>query len=134
MWQRGEVLEYQRRFFLSLRPLDCSSIHDCFMTTMMTTIAEMADVDADLGSVLGAEGGTKKTGWKTRDGAGDVVAFNVCLDDSVGEEVDFLCVARFHYNLSVGNQAVKRDGSNRNCQYQGMPTLRGDRRWRQREQ
>ena len=51
---------------------------------MMTTVTEMADVDADLGSVLGTEGGTKKTGGKTRDGAGDVVALNARLDDSVG--------------------------------------------------
>ena len=42
----------------------------------MTTVAEMADVNADLGSVLGTEWGTKKTGGNTRDGAGDVVALN----------------------------------------------------------
>ena len=29
---------------------------------MMTTVAEMADVNANLGSLLGMEGGTKKTG------------------------------------------------------------------------
>ena len=131
----GKVLEYQRSIFcLSLLPLDCNSSHRRFLTRMMTTVTEMADVDADLGSVLGASGGTNKTGWKTRDGAGEMVAFNVCLDDSVGEEVACLCVARFHYNLSVGNQAVKRDGSNKKCQEQGMPPSRVKRFWRRREQ
>ena len=51
---------------------------------MMKNVAEIADVDADFGRVLGMEGGTKKTGGKTRDGAGDVVALNARLDDSVG--------------------------------------------------
>ena len=100
----------------------------------MTTVEEMADVDVDLGSVLGAEGGTKKTGGKTGDGAGGVVALNARSYDSVGEEGDFPGVARCHSNLSVGHQAVKRDGSKRNCQEQGMPTSRGNRLWRWREQ
>ena len=100
----------------------------------MTTGAEMADINDDLGSVLGTEGGTKKRGGKAKDGGGDVVALNMRSDDYVGEEGDCTGVARCHSNLLVGHQAVKRDYSNRNCQEQAVPTSRGDCLWRQREQ
>ena len=85
------------------------------------------------GECIGDGGETKKTGGKTRDGAGDVVALNVRSHDYVGEDRDCTGVARRHSNLSVGHQAVKRDDSNRNCQEKGIPTLRGDRHWRRRE-
>ena len=98
------------------------------------TVAEMVDVNADLGIVLGTEGGEKNTGRKTRDGAGDVVALNARLDYSVGEERDFTGVARCNSNILVGHQSVKQDGSNRNFQEQVIPTLIGDCSWRRREQ
>ena len=100
----------------------------------MTTVSEMVDVDADLGTALGTEGGTKKMVWKTRYGAGDVVALNVRSGDSVGEEGDCSGVARCHSNILVRHQAVKRDGSNKKCQEQGMPPSRVKRFWRRREQ
>ena len=100
----------------------------------MTTVSEMVDVDADLGTALGTEGGTKKMVWKTRYGAGDVVALNVRSGDSVGEEGDCSGVARCHSNILVGHQAVKLDDSNRKYQDQGMTTSRGDRCWRRSEQ
>ena len=66
-------------------------------------------------------------------GAGDVVALNVRLDDSVEEEGGCPGVERFHSNLPVGHQSVKLDGSNRNFQKQGMPMSRGDHSWRRRK-
>ena len=131
----GKFFRIPKEFFcLSLHPLDYSSSHCRFLTTVITIVAEMADLDADLGSVLGTEGGTKKTGGDTQDGADNVAALNTRLDDSVGEEGDSPGVARCYFNLSVWHQAVKGDGSNRNCQEQGMPTSRGDRCWLRREQ
>ena len=50
----------------------------------MTTVVEITDINANLGSLLGTEGGAKKTGGGKRDGAGDMVALNARSDDFVG--------------------------------------------------